>query len=46
MSDIGMILNKLGRTLVMEVAPALDGHYAAGKASLSGLMAMMAGEPP
>lgn len=44
MSDIGMILDRIGRTLVTEVGPALDGHYAAGKAGLSGLMAIMAGE--
>ncbi|MEM9738314.1 MAG: hypothetical protein AAF829_00460 [Pseudomonadota bacterium] len=44
MSDIGMILDRIGRTLVTEVGPALDGHYASGKASLSGLIAVMAGE--
>lgn len=44
MTDIGMILSRLGKTLVMEVAPALEGQYAGGHASLSGLMAVMAGE--
>ncbi|MEL6567322.1 MAG: hypothetical protein AAFQ22_02815 [Pseudomonadota bacterium] len=44
MSDIGMILDRIGRTLVTEVGPALEGHYAGGKAGLSGLMAVMAGE--
>ncbi|MEM1150104.1 MAG: hypothetical protein AAGI03_06050 [Pseudomonadota bacterium] len=44
MSDIGMILDRIGRTLVVEVGPALEGHYAGGKAGLSGLMAIMAGE--
>jgi len=44
MSDIGMILDRIGRTLVTEVGPALEGHYASGKAGLSGLMAVMAGE--
>ena len=44
MSDIGMILDRLGRTLVTEVGPALEGHYTSGKAGLSGIMAIMAGE--
>jgi len=44
MSDIGMILDRIGRTLVTEIGPALEGHYASGKAGLSGLMAIMAGE--
>lgn len=44
MPDIGMILTKLGTTLVTEVAPALDGQYAGGKAGMAGLMAVMAGE--
>ncbi len=39
-----MILSRLGKTLVMEVAPALEGQYVGGHASLSGLMAVMAGE--
>lgn len=44
MPDIGMILKKLGTTLVSEVAPALEGHYTGGKAGMAGLMAVMAGE--
>ena len=44
MSDIGMILQKLGTTLVSEVAPALEGDYVGGKAGMSGLMVSMAGE--
>ena len=44
MSDIGMILNRLGRKLVMEVAPKLEGDYSAGHANMAGLMAVMAGE--
>lgn len=44
MSDIGMILGRLGKTLVTEVAPKLGGDYSAGHASMAGLMAVMAGE--
>ena len=44
MSDIGMILDRLGRTLVTQVAPKLEGDYSAGHAAMSGLMAVMAGE--
>jgi hypothetical protein len=44
MSDIGMILDRLGRKLVTEVAPKLEGDYSAGHAAMSGLMAVMAGE--
>lgn len=44
MSDIGMILDRLGRTLVAEVAPKLEGDYSGGHAAMSGIMAVMAGE--
>lgn len=44
MSDIGMILSRIGRKLVTEVAPKLDGDYSGGHAGMSGLMAVMAGE--
>ena len=44
MSDIGMILDRIGRTLVTEVAPKLDGDYSGGHAGMSSLMAVMAGE--
>ena len=44
MSDIGMILDRLGRKLVIEVAPKLEGDYSGGHAAMSGLMAVMAGE--
>ena len=44
MSDVGMILQRLGATLVKEVAPKLEGDYSAGHASMAGLMAVMAGE--
>ena len=44
MSDIGMILQRLGNTLVTGVAPKLEGDYAAGHAMMTGVMAVMAGE--
>ncbi len=44
MSDIGMILGRIGRKLVTEVAPKLEGDYSGGHAGMSGLMAVMAGE--
>lgn len=44
MSDIGMILDRIGRKLVIDVAPKLEGDYSAGHAAMSGLMAVMAGE--
>lgn len=44
MSDIGMILERLGTKLVTEVAPRLEGDYAGGHAAMSGLVAVMAGE--
>lgn len=44
MSDIGMILGRLGHKLVGEVAPKLEGDYSGGHAALSGVMAVMAGE--
>lgn len=44
MSDIGMILDRIGRKLVTEVAPKLDRDYSSGHAAMSGLMAVMAGE--
>ena len=43
MSDIGMILDRIGRKLVTEVAPKLEGDYSGGHAGMSGLMAVMAG---
>ena len=44
MSDIGMILDRVGRKLVTEVAPKLEGDYAAGHTVMTGLMGIMAGE--
>ena len=44
MSDIGMILDRIGRKLVTEVAPKLEGDYSGGHAAMSGFMSVMAGE--
>ncbi|MEM1390588.1 MAG: hypothetical protein AAGG45_05865 [Pseudomonadota bacterium] len=44
MSDIAMILDRIGRKLVAEVAPKLEGDYSAGHAAMAGLMSVMAGE--
>ena len=44
MSDIGMILGRLGHKLVGEVAPKLEGDYSGGHAAMSGIMSVMAGE--
>ncbi|WP_300381526.1 hypothetical protein [Henriciella sp.] len=44
MSDIGMILQRIGAKLVTDVAPKLEGDYSAGHASMSGMMSVMAGE--
>lgn len=44
MSDIGMILSRIGGKLVTEVAPKLEGDYSGGHAAMSGFMAVMAGE--
>ena len=44
MSNIPMILDRIGHTLAIEVSPHLDGHYAGGHVVLSGLMTIMAAE--
>ncbi|WP_084419314.1 hypothetical protein [Henriciella litoralis] len=44
MSDIAMILQRIGATLSNEVAPKLEGDYSGGHASMSGILAGMAGE--
>ncbi|MEQ8559776.1 MAG: hypothetical protein RIB03_15810 [Henriciella sp.] len=44
MSDVGMILQRVGATLVNDVAPKLEGDYAGGKAGMGGMLAVMAGE--
>ena len=44
MTDIAMILDKLGKALVSDVAPHLEGTYAGGQAGMIGIMSVMAGE--
>ena len=44
MTDIAMILQRVGATLVTDVAPKLEGDYAAGHANMAGLLAGMAGD--
>ncbi|MEQ9314760.1 MAG: hypothetical protein RLN72_02850 [Henriciella sp.] len=44
MSDISMILKRIGATLVTDVAPKLEGDYSSGHANMSGLLASMAGD--
>ncbi|MGB3626728.1 MAG: hypothetical protein WA989_12915 [Henriciella sp.] len=44
MSDISMILKRIGATLVTDVAPKLEGDYSNGHANMSGLIAAMAGD--
>ncbi|MEM0985817.1 MAG: phosphotransferase family protein [Pseudomonadota bacterium] len=44
LSGTGLILDRIGRKLVTEVTPQLEGHYAGGHTAVSGLMAVMAGE--
>ena len=44
MSDIPMILDRVGTKLVVETAQLFDGHYASGSIIISGLIATMAGE--
>jgi hypothetical protein len=44
MTDIAMILDRLGKKLVADVTPKLEGDYAAGHVSMTGLMMVMAGE--
>lgn len=44
MSDIPMILDRIGHTLAIEVSPHLDGHYAGGHVVISGLMTIMAAD--
>ncbi|MEM9667624.1 MAG: hypothetical protein AAF950_01760 [Pseudomonadota bacterium] len=44
MSDIPMILERVGKKLIVDVAPHFDGHYAAGHTTLAGLLAVMASE--
>ncbi len=44
MSDIAMILDRLGKKLSIDVSPHLEGHYAGGHVIMAGLLTMMASE--
>ncbi|MEO0883915.1 MAG: hypothetical protein AAFY34_14465 [Pseudomonadota bacterium] len=44
MSDIPMILERVGKKLIIDVAPHFDGHYAAGHVTMAGLLSVMASE--
>lgn len=44
MSDIPMILDRVGKKLSIDVSPHLEGHYAGGHVIMSGLLTMMAAE--
>ncbi|MEO9970322.1 MAG: hypothetical protein ABJG15_10975 [Hyphomonadaceae bacterium] len=44
MSDIPMILDRVGKKLAIDVSPHLEGHYAGGHVIMSGLLTMMAAE--
>lgn len=44
MSDIAMILDRVGKTLSIDVSPHLEGHYAGGHVVMAGLLTMMASE--
>jgi len=44
MSDIAMILDRVGKTLSIDVSPHLEGHYAGGHVIMAGLLTMMAAE--
>lgn len=44
MSDIPMILDRVGKKLIVEVSPHFEGHYAAGHMVMSGLLSVMAAE--
>ncbi len=44
MSDMAMILDRLGTKLSVEVSPHLEGHYVGGHVIMAGLLTMMAAE--
>lgn len=44
MSDVSMILRRIGATLTTEVSPKLEGDYSAGHAGMAGLLAGMAAD--
>lgn len=44
MNDIGMILQRVGKKMAGEVAPKLEGDYAAGHIRMASVLMAMAGE--
>ncbi|MEO1405370.1 MAG: hypothetical protein AAFV54_02620 [Pseudomonadota bacterium] len=44
MSDIPMILDRVGKKLIVDVSPHFEGHYAAGHVTMAGLLSVMASE--
>ncbi|MEO0981132.1 MAG: hypothetical protein AAFX03_00600 [Pseudomonadota bacterium] len=44
MTDVPMVLQRIGAKLTGEVAPALEGHYLAGTAGMIGALAAMGGQ--
>lgn len=44
MSDIGMILDRIGHKLVVEIAAKVEDDYIAGHTMMTGLIGIMAGE--
>lgn len=44
MTDIALILDRIGHTLAIDVSPHLDGHYAGGHVTMAGLLSIMASQ--
>ena len=44
MTDMSMILGRIGRKLATDVVPKLEGDYAGGQAGMAAMMASIAGE--
>lgn len=44
MTDIALILDRIGHTLAVDVSPHLDGHYAGGHVTMAGLLSILASQ--
>ena len=44
MTDIALILNRIGHKLAVDVSPYLEGHYAGGHVTMAGLLSIMASQ--
>ena len=44
MTNIALILDRIGHTLVVDVSPHLDGHYAGGHVTMAGLLSILAAQ--